>query len=141
LRLFPTPETIAEAEIERIGLTRARAHALRQLAAAVARRDLVLDGTRDPAETRAALLALPGIGPWTAEYIALRALREPDAFPAGDLGLRRAFAAARTKRRTPSGRALAEPALARAAEAWRPWRAYAAIHLWTWEARRAAPSR
>ena len=64
------------------------------------------------------LAELPGIGSWTAEYIALRALRWPDAFPAGDLGLRKAF-------RSKSGKRLE-----RAAERWRPWRAYAAMHLW-----------
>jgi 3-methyladenine DNA glycosylase/8-oxoguanine DNA glycosylase len=66
---------------------------------------------------------LPGIGPWTAHYIALRALSEPDAFPAGDLALRRA--AAETK-----GSILTESQLRGRAEAWRPWRAYAAMYLW-----------
>jgi 3-methyladenine DNA glycosylase/8-oxoguanine DNA glycosylase len=83
------------------------------------------------------LQRLPGIGAWTAEYIALRALRQPDAFPAGDLGLRRAFA----RRFRPARGAIrpsAEATLERAAESWRPWRAYAAIHLWTWEAERAS---
>src|SRR5690606_20608441 len=72
--------------------------------------------------TVAKLEALPGIGPWTAHYIAMRALREPDAFPASDLGLLRAMA-------TPEGRPTPAQLLARA-EAWRPWRAYAAIRLW-----------
>lgn len=72
--------------------------------------------------TVAKLEALPGIGPWTAQYIAMRALREPDAFPASDLGLLRAMA-------TPEGRPTPAQLLARA-EAWRPWRAYAAIRLW-----------
>ncbi len=73
----------------------------------------------DPGRARGALLEIPGIGPWTAEYIAMRALGDPDAFPASDLGLLRALG-------------LTRPAelLARA-EAWRPWRAYAAIQLWT----------
>lgn len=75
------------------------------------------------AESEAALRAIPGIGGWTAATIALRALSAPDAFPAGDLGLRRALAA---------GGALPTPAaVLRRAEAWRPWRGYAAIHLWT----------
>jgi AraC family transcriptional regulator, regulatory protein of adaptative response / DNA-3-methyladenine glycosylase II len=68
------------------------------------------------------LAALPGIGPWTAQYVAMRAFREPDAFPASDLGLLRAMAR-RGARPTPIE-------LARRAEAWRPWRAYAAQHLW-----------
>jgi AraC family transcriptional regulator of adaptative response / DNA-3-methyladenine glycosylase II len=84
-------------------------------------------------ETERALARLPGIGPWTAQYMALRALRETDAFPASDLGLIRAWAAlAGGPRPTPA-------ALAAIAEAWRPWRAYAALHLWTSESA-AAPA-
>jgi AraC family transcriptional regulator of adaptative response / DNA-3-methyladenine glycosylase II len=71
------------------------------------------------------LCELPGIGEWTAQYVAMRALREPDAFPAGDLGLRRAL-----RSRNGAG-PMAEKALALRAEAWRPWRAYAAVLLWT----------
>ena len=81
--------------------------------------ELALDGSRDLDETRRVLLALPGIGPWTVEYVAMRALRDPDAFPAGDLGLRRALGGvdART--------------LEKRAERYRPFRAYAAMLLWT----------
>jgi AraC family transcriptional regulator of adaptative response / DNA-3-methyladenine glycosylase II len=96
----------------------ARARALGALARAV-RNGLALDGRRDVPATRAALLELPGIGPWTVEYIAMRALRDPDAFPAGDLVLRNAL-----------GGISARELLARA-DAWRPWRAYAAMHLWS----------
>ena len=74
----------------------------------------------------AALRALPGIGEWTAQYIAMRELREPDAFPAADIGLMRALADAGGRRPNPA------ELLARA-EAWRPWRAYAALHLWSSE--------
>ena len=88
----------------------ARERALRALAEAVAG-GLRLDPPLDLAATRAALLALPGIGPWTVEYIALRALRDPDAWPGTDLWLRRAAAGADPER-------------------WRPWRAYAAMLLW-----------
>lgn len=129
--LFPAPEALAGAELERTGLTRARAAAIRRLAAAVGRGDVSLDAACDPVETRARLVALPGIGPWTAEYVAMRALRDPDAFPASDLGLRYALAANGTP-------ATAREAAARA-EAWRPWRAYAAIHLWLSLADGAAP--
>jgi AraC family transcriptional regulator of adaptative response / DNA-3-methyladenine glycosylase II len=83
---------------------------------------------------------LPGIGPWTAEYIALRALRDPDAFPASDLGLRRAFGALQA-RGGAAARLVSESALLRAAESWRPWRAYAAVHLWTWEGDHASLDR
>jgi AraC family transcriptional regulator, regulatory protein of adaptative response / DNA-3-methyladenine glycosylase II len=115
-RLFPTPEALAAAEIT--GMPAARARALGALAAAVAD-GLVIDERQDLETARAALLELPGIGPWTVEYVAMRALRDPDAFPAGDLVLRNAL-----------GGISARELLARA-EAWRPWRAYAAMHLWT----------
>lgn len=129
--LFPTPEALARAPLTRIGLTGARAAALSGLARAVAEGDLALDGTRDPDETRARLAALPGIGPWTVEVIAMRALREPDAFPESDLGLRRALG--RGDRRASARE------VACAASAWRPWRAYAAMLLWTGDrARRSA---
>jgi AraC family transcriptional regulator of adaptative response / DNA-3-methyladenine glycosylase II len=120
---FPTPAAVAEADLSTLGVPGRRAEALRALAEAVASGAVRLDGYDDPAETRAALLALPGIGPWTVEYLALRALRDPDAFPAGDLGLRRSAAAL--------GIPSTEAGLRRHAERWRPWRAYAAVHLWT----------
>jgi AraC family transcriptional regulator of adaptative response / DNA-3-methyladenine glycosylase II len=116
-RLFPGPERVAEADLSRIGLTGARRGAIRALAEAVASGRLRLETGPDPETTLEQLLALPGIGPWTASYIAMRALREPDAFPATDLGLRRALD-------------ISAPALTDAAEAWRPWRAYAAMALW-----------
>lgn len=114
---FPAAELLAEADVAAIGLPGARAAAIRALARAVALRRLQLEPGADPGATRDALLSLPGVGEWTAAYIAMRALREPDAFPASDLGLRRALG-------------LAAPELARRAEAWRPWRAYAAMLLW-----------
>jgi AraC family transcriptional regulator of adaptative response / DNA-3-methyladenine glycosylase II len=122
--LFPLPDALADAPVEEVGLTRQRACALRSLATAVARGDLVLAPGADPDAARAALLALPGIGPWTAELVLLRALGDPDAFPAGDLGLRRAFGGDARE-------------LERRAEAWRPWRAYAAMLLWSAPATRA----
>jgi AraC family transcriptional regulator of adaptative response / DNA-3-methyladenine glycosylase II len=125
--LFPEPHALADAPVEVIGLTRQRARALRALAAAVARGDLVLAPGAEAEAAREALLALPGIGPWTAELVLLRALGEPDAFPAGDLGLQRAFGCDAR-------------ALERRAERWRPWRGYAAMLLWTTpHAARAAP--
>jgi AraC family transcriptional regulator of adaptative response / DNA-3-methyladenine glycosylase II len=112
---FPTPATIAEAPLEKIGLPRVRAETLRQLARAQC--DRRLDWSSMMA--REQLAALPGIGAWTVEYIAMRALSEPDAFPAPDLGLPRALGLTNATE------------LSRVAEAWRPWRAYAAMHLWT----------
>jgi AraC family transcriptional regulator, regulatory protein of adaptative response / DNA-3-methyladenine glycosylase II len=121
--LFPTPAQVAGAKLDGLGLTGARTAALRALAGAVAAGTLDLEAPRTPEETVAALQRLPGIGAWTAQYVAMRALGETDAFPAGDLGVRRSLAVAD---RLPSEREV----LARA-ERWRPWRAYAAIALWT----------
>jgi AraC family transcriptional regulator of adaptative response / DNA-3-methyladenine glycosylase II len=121
--VFPRPETLAEADLASIGLPRARAETLRTLATAVASGSLALDAARGLDDLVAQLVSLPGIGDWTAHYVALRAGGEPDAFPASDLGLRRALAR--------GGTPLSAKALAREAEAWRPWRAYAALHLWT----------
>jgi AraC family transcriptional regulator of adaptative response / DNA-3-methyladenine glycosylase II len=117
---FPSPAALAAAGLEGLGLTGGRIRALQALARAVDQGGLDLGGPVE--EVTAALAALPGIGDWTAQYVALRALAEPDAFPAGDLVLRRAAAAGRAPLGT---RALRE----RAAD-WRPWRAYAALHLW-----------
>ena len=115
-RLFPTPERIADASPRRIaalGMPLARAETVHRLAAAVASGTLIL--TRGAiAAGRAGLAGIPGIGPWTIEYVSLRALGDPDAFPLGDSALRAAF----------------DGDLRRACEAWRPWRGYAAARLW-----------
>jgi AraC family transcriptional regulator of adaptative response / DNA-3-methyladenine glycosylase II len=124
---------LAEADLSAVGLPAARAATIRQLAAAVVRGTLVLDGARGLDETVACLTRLPGIGPWSAHYIALRALGEPDAFPASDLGLRRALA---NGAGTPSA-----ADVERGAEAWRPWRGYAAMYLWTDVGGRRPPGR
>lgn len=118
---FPTPEDLVDAEIEGIGLPGGRARTLRTLARAVREDPMLLDPARDARATIARLCELPGIGPWTAEYVAMRALREPDAFPAGDLGLRKALG---------NGTPLGERQLAERSERWRPWRSYAAMALW-----------
>ncbi len=121
-RLSPSAARIAAARVDSIaaiGLTRSRAESLRAAARACAEGGLDLAPGADPDALRAALLALPGIGPWTAEYVLMRAVAWPDAFPHGDLGLRRAL-----------GIDDARAVLARA-ESWRPWRAYGALHLWT----------
>ncbi|WP_169950587.1 Ada metal-binding domain-containing protein [Microbispora sp. H11081] len=114
--LFPTADLLATADLDGLGLTTRRVATIRALAEAVASGGIDLDGARDPADTVAGLLEIPGIGPWTAGYIALRALRDPDAWPEGDLVLRR------TMERL--GVVPGET------ERWRPWRAYAALHLW-----------
>jgi AraC family transcriptional regulator of adaptative response / DNA-3-methyladenine glycosylase II len=123
--LFPTPEALVDVDPSRIGLTRARGLAISALAEAVASGELELDVSANPEETMARLRALPGVGEWTAQYIAMRALAEPDAFPASDLVLRKVLAQEDTNDK------LSEKQVYARAEAWRPWRAYAALHLWT----------
>jgi AraC family transcriptional regulator of adaptative response / DNA-3-methyladenine glycosylase II len=124
--VFPRPEDLAKADPASIGMPGKRAEALSSLAAATLADPLVLSPRRSLDAAITQLKALPGIGEWTAQYIAMRALREPDAFPHGDIGLMRAMANADGLRPTAA-------ALLARAEAWRPWRAYAALHLWTSE--------
>jgi AraC family transcriptional regulator of adaptative response / DNA-3-methyladenine glycosylase II len=119
---FPTPEQIMLADPATMGLPRTRAVALYALARAVAENNLILDCDADREQTMAQLHKLPGVGPWTVAYVAMRALGDPDAFPVGDLGLRHALARL--------GLATDQKSIGRYAEAWRPWRAYAAHHLW-----------
>ncbi|HET8642485.1 MAG TPA: AlkA N-terminal domain-containing protein [Pseudonocardiaceae bacterium] len=120
--LFPDPETLLGLPDEAFAMPAARRATLRALARAVADGELDLDGGADRAETERRLLALPGVGPWTAGYVALRALGDPDAFLPTDLGVRRGAAA------------LGLPGTATALDShavrWRPWRSYAVIRLW-----------
>lgn len=124
-RVFPGPERLAGADLAALGIPRARAAALSALGAAVAA-DPSLFAAGAP-EGLSRLRALRGVGEWTAQYIALRGLRDPDAFPATDLGLLRALAGPDGRRPSP------REVLARA-EPWRPWRALAAQHLWAADA-------
>ena len=120
-RLFPTPAALAAAsgdELGQLGLVRQRQAAVQALARAVDGGTLALHAGADVAATTAALKALPGIGDWTAHYIALRALRWPDAFPAGDVALQKALGVTNAR---------AAEALA---ERWRPWRGYAVVRAW-----------
>jgi AraC family transcriptional regulator of adaptative response / DNA-3-methyladenine glycosylase II len=132
-RLFPTPERLLEADLREIGVISARANTIRGIAQAL------LDGrvdfrTEQPLDDFVRRwVALPGIGEWTAHYIAMRALSHPDAFPAADLILRRVAAA--------GGPELSTRALDAMAEAWRPWRAYAVMHLWRGAADLPTPAR
>lgn len=121
-RVFPTPEQLAEADVATTGMPGKRARTINNFAAAVAKGDVVLNGDDGLESFVERLCALPGIGPWTANYIAMRGLGLADAFPVGDLGLVRAFEA--------RGETLSHPQLTARAEAWRPWRAYATMHLW-----------
>jgi AraC family transcriptional regulator of adaptative response / DNA-3-methyladenine glycosylase II len=120
--LFPSAERIASVDPERLAMPASRRRAVIDLAKALASGEVVLDPGGDLAAIRARLLALPGIGPWTVEYIAMRALRDPDAFLPTDLGVRHAL-----RRLGLDDSARAAIALA---ERWRPYRAYALQHLW-----------
>jgi AraC family transcriptional regulator, regulatory protein of adaptative response / DNA-3-methyladenine glycosylase II len=117
--LFPDPAALAEADLRQAGVTGARARTISTFAAAIASGQVKLDSSRSLEDLVASLTSLPGIGDWTAHYIALRAFGEPDAFPADDLGLRRAAGS------------LSARQLETRAEAWRPWRGYAALYLWS----------
>src|ERR1019366_6687576 len=120
---FPAPAILAAADLSRIGVPRARAAAIRTLALAVHMGKTELAAPRELDDLEQRLCELPGIGPWTAQYVALRAFGEPDAFPAGDLGLRRALEAA--------GVPADAAALRERSAAWSPFRAYATLHLWS----------
>ncbi len=122
--VFPEAAAVASADLASIGLPRVRQAALRGFAEAVAERRIDFRAMHDLDTAVEQLTALPGIGPWTANYIAMRALGEPDAFPASDLGVLKALA--RADGTLPTER----EAIERAAR-WRPWRAYAVIALWT----------
>lgn len=120
---FPTPEAVAGAPRDAFPMPRARADTLRRVAEAAASGELVVEPGTDRDELRRRLLAVPGVGPWTVAYVALRALGDPDVFLPTDLGVRRAL-----ERRGLPG----DPrAASRLAESWRPWRSYALLHLWT----------
>ena len=124
-RLFPSPAALAAAsgdELGQLGLVRQRQAAIHALAQAVTSGQIRLHAGADVAATMDAPKALPGIGAWTADYIALRALRWPDAFPSGDVALQKALA--------PEGQRLTARAAESRAERWRPWRAYAVIRAW-----------
>ena len=134
-RLFPTPEAFLAADSDllgSLGIVRQRQAAIWALARAVLDGSLRLNPGEPPEPTMALLRALPGIGDWTAQYIALRALRWPDAFPAGDVALQKALGV----------RGQARPALAAAAAArgWQPWRGYATLRAWVARPHSAAPS-
>lgn len=120
-RLAPSAECVANAEtsaLVRLGISRARAESIRILARTIADGGLILEPGSDPETVINRLKEIPGIGAWTAQYIAMRALRWPDAFPDGDLGLLKGLGETSSRQ------------LHDMAQAWRPWRAYAAMHIW-----------
>jgi AraC family transcriptional regulator, regulatory protein of adaptative response / DNA-3-methyladenine glycosylase II len=116
--LFPTHEVLANARLSDVGITGARAETIRALARAVCSGKINFEGIANSDVFLNRLCEIPGIGKWTAQYVAMRALGEPNAFPSSDLGLLRALALESSRE------------LEHRAEAWRPWRAYAAMYLW-----------
>jgi AraC family transcriptional regulator, regulatory protein of adaptative response / DNA-3-methyladenine glycosylase II len=117
--VFPAPEVVAEADLTRLGMPGPRQAAVKRLAAALATDEIALDAGADRSEARARLLKLPGIGPWTATYVCIRALRDPDAFMFTDLGVMRALSRLRLK-----------DSVVATVDRWSPWRSYAQQHLW-----------
>lgn len=122
-RAFPSAARLMRARLETLGIVSARAATIRRVARAMHTGELVLDPSADRETLRSELTSIKGIGAWTAEYVLLRALKDPDAFPAADLGLLKGV--------TPEGADRATPRqLERQSRAWQPWRAYAALLLW-----------
>jgi AraC family transcriptional regulator, regulatory protein of adaptative response / DNA-3-methyladenine glycosylase II len=122
-RLFPTPEAVIAANLDNMGMPGARVATFKSVAEAVIADPHLFRSGASAEETVSRLRAIKGIGEWTAQYIAMRACREPDAFPAGDAGILRGMSDA-------SGTRPKQADLLRRAEAWRPWRAYAAHYIW-----------
>jgi AraC family transcriptional regulator of adaptative response / DNA-3-methyladenine glycosylase II len=126
--IFPGPEKLMRSRLRSLGVITSRADTIRSVAKAAIDGSVSFDPSQDPAEFCRSLVAIKGIGDWTAQYVAMRALKDPDAFPHADLGLLRAFDA--------SGRDRMKPAeLKNRAKVWRPWRAYAALLLWSSDAK------
>lgn len=124
--LFPKPEILADAKMGSVGLPDARAETIRGLARALCDGKIRFDGIVESEEFLGQLCEIPGIGKWTAQYVAMRALGEPDAMPVGDLGLAHAMGITNAKE------------IEKRSQAWRPWRAYAAMYLWSVPTRKGA---
>ena len=127
--IFPQPEILAEANVASIGLPQARAQTIRLFARFVLDHNVSFEGVLNREALLQKLCGIPGFGRWTAQYVAMRALGDPDAFPSGDLGLLRGFGLRNARE------------LEQRAEVWRPWRAYAAVYIWTRSAGKSLLSR
>lgn len=121
--LFPRASVLARSDLTQIGIPLSRSKTIRGLARAYESGEIDFQTSGDPAEFISRMTRLPGIGDWTAQYVAMRALDEPDAFPAGDLGLLKAASR--------PGRPMTPKRLEARSQRWRPWRAYAAVALWS----------
>ena len=121
--LFPGPEVLADADFKGVGLTNARIATIHYLSTAVLEGQVCFHKGIDPAKLRKALLGIKGIGEWTAQYILMRTIKIPDAIPCSDLGLLKAVSS--------DGNPVPEKQLTEMSTPWKPWRAYAAMHLWS----------
>jgi len=122
--LFPNPKALAYADLTGIGMPGKRIETVKQFAKAVAYDQICFDAVSDPEEIKRKLIKIPGIGQWTAQYVAMRALRQPDAFPGTDLALKREVQEMTRGSDKERGKKIKRP------DIWRPWRAYAAVYLW-----------
>ncbi len=122
---FPTADALGKNDLPNFGLPQKRQNTLQTLARKVASGEIAFCGIASLTGFIDSLTAIPGIGEWTAHYIAMRALGEPDAFPANDLGIKRAF------QTSPNSPLPTQKQILARTRSWQPWRAYAAIHLWT----------
>jgi AraC family transcriptional regulator of adaptative response / DNA-3-methyladenine glycosylase II len=120
-RVFPDPQRLVKAPLEEIGITKSRAVTLRAVAAAIMNGYLDFRCGQRLDEFVDHLMQLPGVGAWTAHYVAMRALNHPDAFPAGDLVIQRALGFSKKA---------SDREMQAISQGWRPWRAYAVVHLW-----------
>jgi AraC family transcriptional regulator, regulatory protein of adaptative response / DNA-3-methyladenine glycosylase II len=123
--LFPSADALADAGLDELGMPEPRKRTIRELARRLATGELPLDPGADREQAKERLATVPGIGPWTTGYLAMRALGDPDAFPTGDVAVRKGLEILSGSRLDVEARA----------EAWRPWRAYAVRHLWAVAAR------
>ena len=121
--VFPGPEILAISDFEGVGLTKTRISTIQQLSKAILDGSVIFKPFSDPADLNKALLQIKGIGEWTAQYIIMRTIKSPDAFPYSDLGLLKAVSS--------NGEPVPEKLLKNMAVSWKPWRAYAAMHLWS----------
>ena len=120
--LFPEPADVADSSLDSLGMPAARRAVLRAVAASVANGEVVIDAGAERVATATALLDIRGVGPWTASYVTMRGLGDPDVFLASDLGVRHAFERL--------GLPTSPVEVAAHADRWRPWRSYAVMHLW-----------
>ena len=121
--VFPGPEILARSKFEGVGLTKTRISTIQRLSRAILDGSVIFQPYSDPEDLNKALLKIKGVGEWTAQYIIMRTIKGPDAFPYSDLGLLKAVSS--------NGEPISKKLLKDMAVSWKPWRTYAAMHLWS----------